>query len=491
MVSDRRARGALVVLLLSLVSLIGCSLVREPAWPEPVAEGDLDRTFTRDQFAADLDACVATLERIHPALYSRTTREAVAAARERALLGIDSPWTRLRFAPRLSVFLATFEDGHTSAWFPREEFRRQVRGGGRFLPFDLSEEMGAFRAQPLYEPVHDLVAGDRILSLGGRPIDEVVAQLEAMTSGPQRWKREGATKSFRAMAWLSGIDPVIEVAWEKADGRRVDRWLQGVMWHEAQQVRGVDYEFRTLPGRVGYIDFRSMSDRDAFEGFLETTFERIRAERITGLIVDLRNNGGGDSQLGDDLLAYLNAKPYRMAARKEWRASDDYRAFLLTRLSPWIRWLPLTWVHPMGRRLFGAETGESVVFESELEEPEPDDDMPDRFHGPCVFLIGPRTFSSALMLADAVATYDLATVMGEETSECPTGYGEVMGFALPNSQLTVQVSSARFVRASGDEKDLGGVRPDIEVRQDAEDLRRGIDTALERARSYVSEHAKR
>lgn len=491
MVSDRRARGALVVSLLSVASLVGCSLIREPAWPEPVAEADLDHTFTREQFAADLDACVAMLERIHPALYARTTREAVAAARERALVGIDSPWTRLRFAPRLSAFLATFDDGHTSARFPREEFRRYVQGGGRFLPFDLSDELGSYRAQPLYEPVHDLLAGDRIASLGGRPIDEVVAELEAMTSGPPRWKRESATKNLRAMAWLAGIDPVIEIGWEKPDGRRIERWLQGVMWHESQQARGVDYEFRTLPGRVGYIDFRSMSDRDAFEEFLEATFERIQAEQISGLIVDLRNNGGGDSQLGDDLLAYLNAKPYRMAARKEWRASDEYRAFLLTRLSPWIRWLPLAWVHPMGRQLFGAETGESVVFESELEEPESDEDKPDRFHGPCVFLIGPRTFSSALMLADAVATYDLATVMGEETSECPTGFGEVMAFVLPNSQLTVQVSSARFVRASGDEKDLGGVRPDIEVKQNPADLRIGIDTALERARAFVSERAMR
>jgi C-terminal processing protease CtpA/Prc len=76
-------------------------------------------------------------------------------------------------------------------------------------------------------------------------------------------------------------------------------------------------------------------------------------------------------------------------------------------------------------------------------------------------LIGRQTFSSAVDLADAIKTYKLATLVGEETGGRPNGFGEAYVFRLPKSQLAVSVSSARFIRASGDTADHRGVVPDV------------------------------
>ena len=91
------------------------------------------------------------------------------------------------------------------------------------------------------------------------------------------------------------------------------------------------------------------------------------------------------------------------------------------------------------------------------------------------------------MLANAVADYDLATLIGEETAETPNSFGEVYSFDLPHTRLSVGVSTARFVRANGDAEDRGGVRPDIAVVATSEDERRGIDAALERARRWITD----
>jgi C-terminal processing protease CtpA/Prc len=56
-------------------------------------------------------------------------------------------------------------------------------------------------------------------------------------------------------------------------------------------------------------------------------------------------------------------------------------------------------------------------------------------------------------------------------------------FRLPHSQLAVSVSSAFFVRASGDVSRASGVVPDIVVTSSDADVRAGRDAALERARS--------
>lgn len=50
------------------------------------------------------------------------------------------------------------------------------------------------------------------------------------------------------------------------------------------------------------------------------------------------------------------------------------------------------------------------------------------FDGPVCFLIGSRTFSSAVMLANGVGDFHLAMLIGEETGGHPTAFGEHMGF---------------------------------------------------------------
>ena len=92
------------------------------------------------------------------------------------------------------------------------------------------------------------------------------------------------------------------------------------------------------------------------------------------------------------------------------------------------------------------------------------------------------TFSSAMELADAIKTYHLATLIGEETGGRPNGFGEAYVFRLPRSQLAVSVSSALFVRASGDTTDHRGVVPDIVIALSDSDRRAGRDPVLERAK---------
>ena len=67
-------------------------------------------------------------------------------------------------------------------------------------------------------------------------------------------------------------------------------------------------------------------------------------------------------------------------------------------------------------------------------------------------------------------------MIGQPTGGVPNTLGDIGPFQLPNSRIVVSYSMKLFVRASGDESDLGPVRPHIEVAPVA-----GRDAALERA----------
>jgi C-terminal processing protease CtpA/Prc len=146
--------------------------------------------------------------------------------------------------------------------------------------------------------------------------------------------------------------------------------------------------------------------------------------------------------------------------------------------------LPVEKVIPVGRRLFAGPDGTIVQFD---EVPEAHASRDPTFSGQVCVLIGPATFSSAADLADGIKTYNLATLIGEETGGRPNTFGEVYYFRTPNTGFLVGVSSAQFVRANGDTTDQRGVMPDIEIKRSADDIRAGRDPVIDRARECSAE----
>jgi C-terminal processing protease CtpA/Prc len=222
------------------------------------------------------------------------------------------------------------------------------------------------------------------------------------------------------------------------------------------------------------IDFPTMDGTlgGQWDKFLDEAIAAANARGAAGLIVDIRENGGGDSTLGEVFLARVTDEPYRMAARIVWRRSAESDELFRMMAKPMWRWLTiaLPLFMPEYTKL---KRGEDLTYEFEAtsrRRVEPG------FDGPTVLLIGEGTYSSAMMFADAARTYDRMLTIGQPTGGVPNALGDIGPFQLPNSGIVVNFSQKLFIRASGDESDLGPVRPHIEVAPVA-----GRDAALERA----------
>ena len=62
--------------------------------------------------------------------------------------------------------------------------------------------------------------------------------------------------------------------------------------------------WKSLSSKVGYIDVRSMED-----GADTKFYEALKQlSKLPFLIVDMRNNGGGNSRIGDNIAQYLIKK---------------------------------------------------------------------------------------------------------------------------------------------------------------------------------------
>jgi len=467
-----------------------------------VSPGDIDRLHPPQALRDDLEAIVALHERTAPNPYLRVSQEAIRAQVERLKASIDRPLTRREFLPLVMELQAAYRSDHYGQWVPEEDLAAAFARGERLLPFRAAPDGDGLVVVAVSGSERALDPGDRIVRIGNIPADVHLARLRTLApEESSRYRDTRIREQFRTLSWAAGVTLPADIEVVRADGSRrtvtVEGVADGARRGERLSPAGVSPEIsgaargevliESAPFRlfllsgdlpeaapIALIDFPDMDGAlgGQWDTFLDKAVLAANARGAAGLIVDIRKNAGGSSQLGDALLARLTDRPYRMAAGSVWRrsAESDELFSLMTR--PEWRWLTvaLPMFLPNYTQLRQGEDLTEMVEAASRPGVEP------AFRGPAVLLIGDETASSAMMLADAARTFDLMLTIGQPTGGIPNALGDIGPFLLPNSQIPVSFSQKLFIRASGEASDLGPVRPHIEVAPIA-----GRDSALERA----------
>jgi len=457
---------------LLLLLLPACSaFITVPGSLPPVPDELLTRAFPPEDLAADLDELFAIIEEVHPDPYTVVPRDEVQRRRAALIASLDRPLTRREFQPRVAELVAALGDAHTTIYLPWPDWWRHVAGPQGCFPIDVEWDGAALlvRRTAVVTEGGDLAPGARLVEIAGEPADALFRRFMQRQSGEsEAWRASSVESAFPVHVWVEGLAPPWPLRFESAvePGRVLSVSLPGLAWGAVARgeapAAGPAWRLQRRDDGAAVLAIDTLAgDLGEFEDFLEETFEALAATPPRALVVDLRRNGGGDSRLGDELLQYVAHRPWRQASRKDWKMSDRYRAFFKSFLQPWLRWMPLQYLHPMGWDMWTTPTGECLVLEEEMVEPR---DEPLRWDGPLAWLIGPQTFSSAASLAVAVKDCGLGLLVGEPTGGQVNAFGEVYPFQLSRTRLGGQVSSANFVRPNGDASSRGGVEPDVLVR---------------------------
>lgn len=219
------------------------------------------------------------------------------------------------------------------------------------------------------------------------------------------------------------------------------------------------YSFEILEGNIGYIAYNQCKDYKAFERFLEKTFSTIQKKGINKLIIDIRENGGGNSELNDLLLNYITRKPYQQAYARYWKVSKEVKDQIKNK-DLWEGFLPQEF---LDQYLNAKDQSSIYEFDKEMIYPDSSNLF---FKGTTCMLIGPMTFSSANYLADAVKTYNICPLIGTATGEYTNDFGELISFKLPNSGSYFFVGSTYDIGANKNFELMTPVHPDILVEED-------------------------
>lgn len=451
----------------ALGGLLACSNI-SPSDESGLAVLASRPAFERHELLSDIDYLLTTIHQVHPNPYHRADSADIARARLALEASLVDGMDGVEFWRTLAPLVALFRDGHTSIGRPPGFSIDSI------FPLVIRLDSAAATVRADFSEEAAFGEGARIERINGTSMDELVSAGAAFFSFEReemrRWALEAGWAGMLPLIWdWSGA---FTVEGTDADGAPTVATLRAIPvddWRARVEASGLGgttrepYEFRRLSGDIAYIDLRSHTDPDRFEGFLKRTFRAMRESPSCALVIDLRWNGGGSSELSDLLLAYLTDRPFRQYSSIIVRTSPQVKELHRSRLPRPLRWMPGWFFAPFDREfaaLLGGADGELVSWIREEQAPARNNL---RYGGPLFVLTGTNTFSAASDLAAALKDYGLGTLIGSETGGLASSYGESYRSHLPHTRLPLNVSFKYFVRPAGYD-DGAGVQPDVLLR---------------------------
>ena len=232
-------------------------------------------------------------------------------------------------------------------------------------------------------------------------------------------------------------------------------------------LRQVPFFYEVLDSLgICYLQFNMCADKvthpqlgERFDDVVEKMMAEMADKSIPTLVVDVRNNGGGNSGLCDVLLSYLTDYDSMKNVGCKVRMSE-----LLLKHQPNLSGVVLNdGTTPENGELFDFWQVRRVgAMESESTH-RINHDSDKIYKGNVIFISGRGSYSSAGLLLTLARDNNIGTIIGETSGHRPSHYGDVLRFCLPNTDTKATVSCRHFTRPDESRNDEIELVPDVEV----------------------------
>ncbi|MDP2283150.1 MAG: S41 family peptidase [Pseudohongiella sp.] len=459
--------------------------------------------FNVVQAAPDAELLIEVMREVHPG-YLRYQSETEAATAERIFreaadrATADGAVNNGAFYLAVSEYLATIRCEHTEAELPvaLAEWRDSTP---TMLPVSFKWVEDTAIITGVAAGTLGVAIGDELLAVDGHSMSGLLDEMATHISV------DGFTDHTKA-ALFAGRDDVGLTTFDMfypllhgfSDSFMLSLRTEGGERHEAR-VAAVD-ESTALAARGLSVDWANFSDPDAVvwqqvgdaavltistfvnyrtpvvpDEVFGAVLREIKASDATRLVLDLRNVGGGSSDVMESLLAHLIGQPMTIGGATRVKTYEF--AKFREHLSTWnesVFTLPASRFTPDGAGLYflNPENGS----DTKVLQP-----AADAWHGPLTALIGAGNESALTMLLAELRDEREVTLIGQPTggsAQGPTA-GVLATLTLPESQILVRVP-LRWSLTSFKDFEFGqGITPDILVPETIADLRAGRDRTLE------------
>jgi C-terminal processing protease CtpA/Prc len=443
----------------------------------PIAD---TRTYSSVQLRSDLMQMYRSLQSADYDLYAFTSKAEMDREYAATLASLDKPMTKFEAEIRFEEFASHIHQGHARVDFPYAVWSRYRKNGGRAFPLSVRVVGRRIFVEKNMSGLAAIVPGDEIVSIDGGDAKAWLERCERHVSAETPYMAGTLMEyDFQIYMWVElGDVPGFRVALRKSDGHDVSLYVPARTQEEMKSFATAQpsvlsletppREAKMLDGRVAYLrpgpfynsearTGREEWDNSGFRAFIDGAFAKFLAAHANALIIDLRDNPGGDNLFSDTMIAWIADRPFRFFSQFKVRVSSESTAANADRITQ-----DAAAAGPVSQQYAQmyakAKNGDIVDFDLPLTPPR----AGPRFTGKVYLLVNRKSYSNTVSVAALVQDYKFGTVLGEETSDMATTYGAMEQFTLFNSGIKVGYPKAHIVRPNGDMRSRG-VIPDIAI----------------------------
>lgn len=418
--------------------------------------------LTPEQLRQDVQFIRQTIADIHPDPAITIAPARLEAALDTAQAALSTPMDRDAAWRVLAQLNPQFADAHLALFQPArdKQVKAHLAAGGGFFPYEVrvTPEGDLFiRAELGGKP--STLARTRIEHINGMPASQVVRELLQLIHGDTAaFRAEVLSRRFWFYYWKVFGAPAGFTLVQNGKqvstpaGTALPELLVGADAADFKQV----FRFELLGKHAALltIDAFGWPDKDKFYAFTKDAFARMRAAGVTTLLIDVRENGGGDDDMWKKgVLPYIATRPYR------------HTSTYVKKVIP-------------GRGSETEKVGDVIHgTQDNWEQPQPDNPL--LFKGRVYVLVGGMTYSSAVLFSNVMQDFGFAQLVGARGYARARQSGGIQIRSLPNTKLELVVPRFVLDRPSG-ARTPELVTPDIVLADDPFDKRVLIDTLLQR-----------
>ncbi|MBO9562728.1 MAG: hypothetical protein J7621_08145 [Niastella sp.] len=403
------------------------------------------RSYSADQLKADLQFLNTKLDSIHPNLYHYTTKDKFNSFLDSLNRAIIGPMQEQEFLGLISLLNEKICDGHTML-LPSEQSMAYNGTQGRFLPFSVVYIKGKLYITENNSTDNSIQPGAIITSINGKETSAIVAQLL------KRQIRDGRNQTYPLWilnhyfgayySYAFGQSATFSMDLTGSDGKLIHKEVAALTRDSIRLLRQQKQSVQTGEARgiileekpatkTAVLTIKSFDTsllqsvyKQSFQPVTDSVFRQLKLHGIRSLLLDLRDNQGGDFEPGRQLLSYLITAP------------TSY--------------------------LLGGK-------EAKLLQPQSN-----HFSGSLFVLINGGSFSNSAIVSACLENRKQTTFIGEESGGNKfLIFGEATDVVLPHTKIQAYISTETFRinRQSGDH----GIIPRHVVQPSITDLLRGND----------------
>jgi len=440
-----------------------------------------DTILSPAQQQEDFDFFWQSLNNVHP-LPDYACPMADLQARAAVLRSkLDQPRAISSFFCHLAPLIAMLRDSHTRLSYP--PFPAQQL----FPPFDLLVQDRQIFLRRDYTASLTHHEGHRIRAINGHDSSEILSAMMGLMAGETDEIRSNALASdaFKVLwACLYPSETSFRLSWSDGSESQVAGLTRAAIRSlrppPPQEKTGLSWSIREGTAHIRIHSFEGVPEKKAWRRALT----EINQQHPQSILLDLRGNAGGDTDLAEGVAATFLARGVRFCPFVAVRCSALLREKARQKIPGFLRLFHLENLSRSGRAFFKAPLGSLLDL--------PDSDPPSApMAPPCslplFLLIDGGSASSAALLARTLQQSGRALLLGRPAGSAQEGlFGESLTLTLPHSQLSLVIST--MVLRLTPTLPFGPctpLTPDRVLTAHAQQEARGTDSLLEQALGWI------